>query len=192
MYFGISKMLNELLPENMRQVMEFASTHPVASIIEAYHDEKRKKKEKEMNEKEMNEAREWMNESKLNLENFKNYLHKRQDKLWNEKDLLEKQCKVCETCIDIMSKHDCESVYDTCYCAEYGINIASSCWDCFGCHYQKIINIKIELESLSEDLRNHKDQVESAAWQFNYACAVFEGRRSKFLRHNINSDIESW
>jgi hypothetical protein len=32
-------MLNELLPENMRQVIEFASTHPVTCIIKKYHDD---------------------------------------------------------------------------------------------------------------------------------------------------------
>jgi hypothetical protein len=182
-------MLNEILPENMRSVMEFAGLHPVASIIEEYHNEEKRKKEKEMNEKKMNEAREWMVQSKLNLENFKNYFYKYQDELYKKKEILEKECKVCEKCINIMNHHKCQSTYDTCYSGEYGINIARSCWDCIGCHFHQIGNINIELEESSGELRDYKDAVESATWEYNHARAIHEGRRSKFL---IASDIEDY
>lgn len=153
--------------------------------------EKRKKEkiENEKNEKRMNEAKEWMNESKLKLENFKKYLHKYQDELYKKKEILEEECKVCEKCKDIMSKHVCESSYARCYSGEYGINIARSCWDyCVGCHFYKISHIYIELEESNVEFYDYKESAELAEWDYKYACAVYEGREWKFLRHD--SDID--
>ena len=176
-------MLNDLLPEIMWEVIKSAGTHPVALIIK---DGQQKNKEKIENKKRMNEAKEWMNESKIKLENFKKYLHKYQDELYKKKEILEEECKVCEKCKDIMSKHVCESSYDRCYSSEYGINIARSCWDyCLGCHFYKISHIYIELEESNGEFRDYKESAELAEWDYKYACAIYEGREWKFL-----SDID--
>jgi hypothetical protein len=176
-------MLNELLPENMWLVIKFAGTHPAASIIEEYHDKQKK-------EKRMNEAKERMIKSKLDLENFEKNFHKYQDELYTKKEILEKECKVCEKCIDIMNNHDCESIYDRCYMSEHRINIAGLCYYCLGCHFYEISQINIELQCSSQELCDYKDSAELAEWNFKHECAIYEEREREFLR--CDSDIDDY
>lgn len=176
-------MLNELLPENMRMVIKYAGTHPIASIfMEGYY--------KNQEKKNMNRAKELMEECKHKLENFKKYFYKYNDELYKKREKLEKECKVCEKCINIMNQHECKSIYDRCYSGEYGTNIARSCWDTIGCHFYKISNINIELEELNRELLDYKETVDSTEYRYRHACAIYEDREHEFLRYD--SDIEDY